>query len=187
MTVNSITRQTLRPGTPVDSSVVKTQGRVNHLTRANLSGYHSDGFQPAASATQRLDPMHNYRATRDGNTYCNYFTQDYMKLRGVQNFPQMTANDTNQWLNSRSGQRAGWRQVTGQQAEDFVNNGGVGLVSSPNPGGHGHIAPIIEGQAVNGEPIIANAGSQNFASGPDTASPAFRRQNTQFFIYDPQH
>ncbi len=191
MTIDSITqrplpRRTLRPGTPADAQVVKTQGKVDRLTRPNLSGYHQDGFSPASSATKYLDPMHNYRATKDGSTYCNFFTQDYLKLRGVKNFPQMNANDTNQWLNSRQGANAGWRQVSGQQAEDFVDQGGVGLVSSPNPHGHGHIAPIIEGQTVNGEPQIANAGSQNFAAGPDTASPAFRRPNTQFFIYDPQ-
>ncbi len=178
-------RPALRPGTPADASVVKTHGRVASLHRANLSNYHADSFTPARSATARLDPMHNYRATKDGATYCNYFTQDYMKLRGVQGFPSLTANQTNAYFNSAAGQRAGWRAVTGQQAQDFVNQGGVGVVSSPNPGHHGHIAPIIEGTAVNGEPQIANAGSDNFAAGPDTASSAFRRPNTQFFIYNP--
>ena len=183
MSVSSVSP--LRPGTPLDSQIVKTHGEVSTLKRPKLSGYHDDGFTPAADATQYLDPMHNYLPTKDGSTYCNYFTQDYMKLRGVKNFPAMTANDTNQWLNSKQGAAAGWKAVSGQQAQDFVNKGGVAVVSSPNPSGHGHIAPIIEGTTTNGEPTIANAGSNNFAAGPDTASPAFRRANTQFFIYDP--
>lgn len=145
------------------------------------------GSTPSRDVVGRLDPEHNPRyLPHNGSTFCNVFTQDYMTARGVTDFPHRMANATNDWLNNEGAQH-GWRQVSGQEAQDFVNAGGVGLVSRRNPSGpHGHIAPIIEGDSVNGMPMIANAGSRNFNSGPASQSGAFRRSGTEFWVHDPQ-
>jgi len=130
--------------------------------------------------------MHNPRyQPRNGNTYCNVYTQDFMRARGIPegDFPRALANTTHDWLNNQ-GSRHGWRQVSGEEAQAHVNGGGVGLVSRANPGGHGHIAPIIEGQTTNGAPMISNVGSRNFAAGPATQSGAFRQSGTEFWIHE---
>lgn len=148
------------------------------------------GATPSKDVTDRLNPENrNGRYwPRNGETYCNFFTQDFMRARGVpsRDFPPGMANDHNRWLNSSEARNRGWREVTGEEAQRHVNGGGVGVVSRLNPGGHGHIAPIIEGTTRDGAPAIANVGSRNFNQGHSTDSPAFRRAGTQFFIYDPR-
>ncbi len=148
-----------------------------------------DTFSPSRAATgtrelaQRLNPEANPKyVPHGGNTYCNVYTQDFMRARGV-NLPQRTANDTSAWLHSKAGAAAGWRQVSAAEAQRVVNSGGNGLVTSThNP--HGHIAPIVEGTLTNGAPTISNAGSANFNIGPSTRSPAFRRPNTEYWVHD---
>lgn len=161
-------------------STTRTTGTTEPQTRAPTGS--------SREITQRLDPMHNPRyQPRNGNTYCNVFTQDFMRERGVpsRDFPHALANDTNDWFHNQ-GARHGWRQVSGEEAQSFVNGGGTAVVSRKNPSGHGHIAPIIEGQTEGGAPRISNVGSRNFAEGPATQSPAFRRSGTEYWVYDPR-
>jgi hypothetical protein len=149
-----------------------------------------DSFQRSATTpgtrelAQKLNPAGNPKYLKhDGNTYCNVYTQDFMKARGV-TLPQKTANDTSAWLHSDAGKKAGWRQATAAEAQAAVNAGGNALVTSThNP--HGHIAPVVEGRLnADGSPNISNAGSKNFNIGPATDSPAFRRPNTEYWIHD---
>jgi hypothetical protein len=154
-----------------------------------------DTFTPAAATARsgttpstldtvrRLDPEHNPKYLRhDGNTYCNVYTQDFMRARGV-TLPRVTANATSEWLHSPAGRAAGWRPATAAEAQRVVNGGGNGLVTSThNP--HGHIAPIVQGTLTNGAPTISNAGSANFNVGPSTRSSSFRRPNTEYWVRD---
>ena len=132
---------------------------------------------------QKLNPAGNPKyLPHDHNTYCNVYSQDFMKARGVK-LPELTANKTSEWLHSKAGAAAGWRQVSAGEAQRAVNSGANGLVTSVhNP--HGHIAPILEGNLTNGAPTISNAGSKNFNVGPSTDSPAFRRPNTEYWVHD---
>lgn len=147
-----------------------------------------DTFTPAGATpgtrelAQRLNPAGNPKYLRhDGNTYCNVYTQDFMKARGVK-LPSLTANDTSAWLHSSKGAEAGWKKVSAEDAQKAVNSGGNALVTSThNP--HGHIAPIVEGNLSNGAPTISNAGSKNFNIGPSTQSPAFQRPNTEYWVH----
>ncbi|MBL8949285.1 MAG: hypothetical protein JNK82_00815 [Myxococcaceae bacterium] len=151
------------------------------------------GGTPSFDVARRLGPETNPRyqkrdITGDGKpeTFCNWYTQDFMRARGLSQsqFPNMSANDTNRWLNSSAGRNAGWRKVSAEEAQRHVNDGGVGLVSRHNPRGHGHIAPIVEGQTQNGYPMISNVGSRNFLRGPANQSPAFRNSNTEYWVHD---
>ena len=139
----------------------------------------------SGDVVQRLNPAGNPKyLPHDGNTYCNVFTQDVVRARGITDFPQANANNTHQWL-GQQGASHGWRQVSGEEAQAAVNAGAVGVVTHENPSGHGHIAPIIEGQTVSGAPMIANAGSNNFNSGPATRSLAFTNPSTtHYWVHD---
>jgi hypothetical protein len=169
------------------AELAQRQQRVQ-LTQADTFS-RVGGNSPATDTVRRLGPTTNARyqprvVNGERQTYCNVFTADYMRARGLneRQFPQQLANDTNRWLNSPAGRAQGWRQVSAQEAQNHVNQGGIGLVSRRNPSGHGHIAPIIEGQVTNGYPQISNVGSRNFVSGPANQSPAFRNANTQYWI-----
>jgi hypothetical protein len=143
------------------------------------------GNSPATATVRKLGPTTNPKyQPRNGNTYCNVFTHDYMRARGLseKQFPLQLANDTNKWLKSSSAAKQGWKQVSAEEAQRFVNNGGIGLVSRLNRGGHGHIAPILEGQTQGGYPAISNVGSRNFLSGHAGDSPAFRAGPTSYWI-----
>ena len=176
----------IRPPPPA----IPTRAPVARQPSSNPAGSRAvDSFTPARSATgtrelaQRLNPAGNPKyLPHGGNTYCNVYSQDFMRARGV-TLPQKTANDTSAWLHSKAGAAAGWRQVSGAEAQRVVNSGGNGLVTNThNP--HGHIAPIVEGTLTNGAPTISNAGSANFNIGPSTRSPAFQRPNTEYWVHN---
>jgi hypothetical protein len=146
---------------------------------------------PALDTARQLNPMNpNGRYwPRDGQTFCNFYTQDTLRARGVPDgdFVQRRANETHDWLKSPAAAQRGWRSVSADEAQRFVNGGGVGLAVNTNPDRNrsGHIAPIVEGQVVNGYPTISNAGSDNFLSGSAERSAAFRRAGTEYYVYDP--
>jgi hypothetical protein len=142
------------------------------------------GGTPMRDITQRLDPEHNAQfLPHDGSTYCNLYTQAVMRERGVKDFPQATANGTAAWMHDQ-GAAHGWRKVSGAEAQSFVNQGGVGVAVRENPCGHGHVAPIIEGEAQDGSPMISNAGSNNFNAGSASRSAAFRQAGTEYWVHD---
>lgn len=162
----------------------RAESRMGTPAVGDRTGPAPAGDTPSRDVVTRLNPEQNPRyLPHSGNTYCNVFTQDVMRERGVTDFPRTTANGTNTWLHDH-GAEHGWRQVSGDEAQAHVNAGGVGLVSRANPSGHGHIAPIIEGDAQNGMPMIANAGSNNFNAGPASRSLAFRQSGTEFWVRD---
>jgi hypothetical protein len=143
------------------------------------------GATPARDTTRKLGPTTNPKyQPRGGETYCNIFTHDYMQKRGLseKEFPMKLANDTAKWLKTPDAAKQGWKQVSAQEAQDWVNKGGVGLVSRYNANGHGHIAPIVEGQTQGGYPMISNVGSKNFDYGPASQSPAFKAGPTTYWI-----
>jgi hypothetical protein len=143
------------------------------------------GNNPATSTVRQLGPTTNPEyQPRDGNTYCNIFTHDYMRARGLseQEFPLQLANNTNMWLQSSAAAEQGWKQVSAEEAQRFVNSGGIGLASRFNSAGHGHIAPIIEGQTEGGYPAISNVGATNFLFGHAGDSPSFVAGPTTYWI-----
>jgi hypothetical protein len=181
-----------QPQQRVQPSAQRSQQRLQLFSRDTFERG-TGARTPSMDAARRTNPMsQRYLRRRDGTTFCNQYTQDYLRNRGLQRgqFPQgMVANQMHRWFGSAEGQRQGWRQVSAAEAQRHVNAGGVGVASWYNntprrgrPDGRapGHVAPIVEGNLRGGQPTISNAGRTNFMEG--SVAQGFGRRQPTYWI-----
>jgi hypothetical protein len=209
---------------PVDAPWRSAPGARDRVT------YEKVIDQFAAEENPRYRPRHDSRASYDiGNrTYCNIFVWDITRAMGVEIplwvieggepveplFTQkgwlipkpaywLAANGFNQWLNQAgplygwrkvSAEEAqgwvnlgyptvvhGWRKVSAEEAQGWANLGYPAVASVYEPEGFGHVGIVRPGEALNG-PALAQAGTSNVNHAH--VYDFFPREGTEFFVND---
>ncbi len=128
--------------------------------------------QRTNDVTAQFNLKHDPRyVPAEGLTFCNIWAWDFSRAMGAEvphwvDGREMTANEYGRpggWFETE-GQRLGWREVrsTGSVLAE-VNAGNVVIAVLHNPGGHGHITPVVPDLH---RVTVANVGVQNFQRVP---------------------
>ncbi len=103
--------------------------------------------------------------TGDGaaETFCNIAISDMTAALDAP-IPNMLANSQARWLENE-GHKHGWMPCSKIEALGFASGGYPTVVTSENPGGHGHIALCVP-SLTDSRLHIAQAGNRNFSNQP---------------------
>lgn len=114
-----------------------------------------------------IDVEHNVAfQPRDGLTFCNAYTNVVTSALGCP-VPNRLANDQHDWLLSEPGQLAGWGRIDSATASLRSSLGYPVVAAWRNPGGHGHIAPVVPAPAADPARLyVSAAGAENFVRCP---------------------
>jgi hypothetical protein len=122
------------------------------------------------------------RGTPQRKTYCNIATVWQLDQVGGNTDPLVDDNgdalQVNDQIKGLAQPGSGYHLATAEEAQDYTNSTGIpALAIQPNPGGHGHITPLVPemvpgvGRGEGWSPLVNNIGAKKQVDSADDAFP----------------
>ncbi|WP_316834896.1 hypothetical protein [Pedobacter nutrimenti] len=175
--------------------IVKGSGTSKHYEYLGYSGYDTDpgaapNLKTLIQESQNLNAS-NPSLVPDGQTYCNFATQNVMKAVESTIEPVFSMNKNNDVvINGRANDMAPKLDASGAYiatdkagALDAAKSGNLAVMSyvNPQPGKSGHVATLSVGDNLSKGPVANIGGSNGFKS----ISKSFGNLPVKYYILNP--